>query len=78
MARPIVATNVSDLSEILDGCGCIMEPENSEQLAKTIQYVLDNPREAEEMGRKARQKCVEKYSWDAMEKVLLNIFKRYE
>jgi len=78
MARPIIATNVSDLPEILDGCGWIVEPENPKQLAETIQYVLNNPEEAEEMGWKARQKCIEKYSWDAMEKVLLGVFGKYE
>jgi len=25
-----------------------------------------------------RQKCIEKYSWDAMEKVLLEVFEKYE
>jgi glycosyltransferase involved in cell wall biosynthesis len=39
--------------------------------------VFDHPEEAEEIGRKARQKCIEKYSWDAMEKVLVNIFEKY-
>jgi glycosyltransferase involved in cell wall biosynthesis len=36
----------------LEGCGCIVEPENPEQLAEKIQYVLNNPDEAEEMARK--------------------------
>jgi glycosyltransferase involved in cell wall biosynthesis len=78
MAKPIIATDVSDLPEILDGCGWIVEPGNSKQLAETIQYVLNNPEEAEKMGRKARQKCIEKYSWDAMEKILVSIFSKYE
>ncbi len=78
MAKPIIATNVSDLPNILDGCGWIVEPEKPKELAKTIQYVLDNPKEAEEVGWKARQKCIEKYSWNAMEKILLKVFKKYE
>jgi len=78
MAKPIVATAVSDLPEILDGCGWIVEPENPLRLAETIQYVFDHPKEAEEMGWKAREKCIEKYSWDAMEKVLVNIFEKYK
>jgi len=47
-------------------------------LAEKIQYVLNNPDEAEEMGQKARKKCIEKYSWDAMEEILLKMFKKYE
>jgi len=78
VAKPIIATNVSDLPEILDGCGWIVEPENQEQLAETIQYVLNNPEKAEEIGLKSRQKCIDKYSWDAMEKVLVKVFEKYE
>lgn len=55
-----------------------LEPENPEQLAEKIQYVLDNPEEAKAMGYKARQKCIEKYSWDAMEEILLKVFEKYE
>jgi glycosyltransferase involved in cell wall biosynthesis len=78
MAKPVIATNVSDLPEILDGCGWIVEPESPEQLAETIQYVLCNPGEAEETGRKARQKCIEKYSWAAMERILTGVFDKYD
>ena len=78
MAKPIIATNVSDLPEILDGCGWIVEPENPEKLVKTIEYVLDNPEETEKMGQEARKKCIEKYSWNVMEKNLIKISKKYE
>ncbi len=77
MAKPIVATRVSELPEILKGCGWIVEPGNPKLLAETIQYVLDHPTEAEEMGYKARQKCIEKYSYDVAEKVLVKIFDKY-
>lgn len=77
MAKPIITTNVSDPPEILDGCGWIVEPENTEQLAETIQYVLNDSKEAEEIGWKARQKFIEKYSWDVMEKVLVKVFGKY-
>ncbi len=78
MAKPIIATRVSDLPEILGGCGWIVDPEHPKQLAKTTQDILNNPEEAEKMGRNARQKCIEKYSWDAMETKLVKIFKKYE
>jgi glycosyltransferase involved in cell wall biosynthesis len=78
MAKPIIATNVSDLPQILDGCGWIVEPKNPRKLAETIEYVFDHPTEAAEMGQKARQRCIEKYSWDAIEKVLIKIFEKYE
>jgi len=78
MAKPVIATNVSDLPEILNGCGWIVEPECPEQLVETIQNVLNNPEKAEEIGLKARQKCIEKYSLDSVEKDLLKVFVKYE
>lgn len=78
MAKPIVATGVSDIAEILDGCGRVIEPDNPKQLAEATQYILNNPEEAEKIGWKARQKCIKKYSWDAMEKILIKVFEKYE
>ena len=77
MAKPIIATAVSDIPTIIDGCGWIINPGNTEELFETIEYVFCHPREAEEMGRKAREKCKKKYSWDTMENILTNIFDRY-
>jgi len=78
MAKPIISTRVSDLPEILDGCGWIVEPEEPEELAQAIRYVFDHPEESEEKGWRARKKCIEKYSWDAMERTLVGIFAKYE
>ena len=78
MAKPIIATAVSDLPEILDGCGLIVDPGKPEQLAEAILYVFDHPEEAEKMGWKAREKCKAKYSWEAMEDILLEILRKYE
>jgi glycosyltransferase involved in cell wall biosynthesis len=78
MAKPIIATEVSDLPEILGGCGWITPPSDPQSLAEAMAYVLRHPDQAEDMGDKARKKCLQCYSWDAMEKILLKVFKRYE
>jgi glycosyltransferase involved in cell wall biosynthesis len=78
MGKPVIATAVSDLPDILHDCGWVVEPENPKKLSETIQYVLDNPEEAEESGRKAREKCIRRYSWHAMERVLSGVFGKYE
>ena len=78
MAKAIITTNVSDLPKIIDGCGWIVEPTNPEQLAETIQHVLDNPKEAKIAGINARKKCEKHYSWDAIAETLLAIFEKYK
>jgi len=77
MAKPVVATNVNDLPKILDGCGWIVEPGNPDQLAASIAHVLSNPEKANEMGQLARKRCIEKYSWDALESLLVGVFEEY-
>lgn len=77
MAKPVVATNVNDLPKILDGCGWIVEPGNPDELATAIAHVLSNPEEAYEMGQLARKRCIEKYSWDALESPLVDIFEEF-
>ncbi|MFQ5762543.1 MAG: glycosyltransferase [Candidatus Bathyarchaeia archaeon] len=78
MAKPIVSTNVCDIGDILNGCGWTVEPGRPEQLAEAIRDILDNPQKAEDMGRRARKKCIDEYSYDAIEKVLMRIFSKYE
>jgi len=77
MAKPVIATNVSDLPIILKDCGWIVEPENIGQLAESIQHVINSPEEAEDTGSRARQKCIENYSWNAMENILTPLFRKY-
>jgi glycosyltransferase involved in cell wall biosynthesis len=78
MAKPIIATNVSDLADILSGCGWLVEPARPDELAKAIRYVLDNPEESKENGQKARERCKARYSFDAVGKVLCGLFQKYE
>lgn len=76
MARPIVATRVGDLPQILEGCGLIVPPGDVGALAGAIRWlVLDAPL-AEELGRRARQRCIERYSWNVMEETLAQLFQQ--
>lgn len=78
MGKPIIATNVGDLGDILEGCGRIVGPQDPRLLADAIVDVMSDPEQAESMGRRARDKCIEKYSYDAMEPLLRNIFDKYD
>jgi glycosyltransferase involved in cell wall biosynthesis len=78
MARPVVATAVSDIPAVLGDCGWVVEPDSPELLAAAIDDVLYRPEEAARRGRLARAKCEREFSWDAMERALIPIFARYE
>ena len=78
MAKPIVATDVNDLPKVLLNCGWIVEPDDLNQLSTTICYVLTHPEDAKEVGNRAREECIRKYSWDALEAILVQKFQKYE
>jgi glycosyltransferase involved in cell wall biosynthesis len=78
MAKPIIATDVADLSLILGGCGIIVPAGDIASLANEIDRVFSNPLAAIEMGEKARVKCINEYSWDVMEKSLVTIFDKFK
>jgi glycosyltransferase involved in cell wall biosynthesis len=63
MARPIVATEVSMIPEILEGCGSIVPPGDPPALAKAIDELLTDPAGSEALGRRARQRCIARYSF---------------
>jgi glycosyltransferase involved in cell wall biosynthesis len=70
MELPVISSDLCDLPEILQGCGYVVPPDDSAALQAKIEYVLTHPDEAKEMGRKARQCIVERYSWDQMDAIL--------
>jgi len=73
MAKPIIATSVNDMPEILKGCGWIVKPGNPEAIASTILHVLNHPLEAQEAGKRARIKFEREYSLQQMSGKLLRI-----
>jgi glycosyltransferase involved in cell wall biosynthesis len=77
MEKPIIATRVSDLPSILEGAGWIVEPSDIASMAKAIAEILNDPDGAARVARKARRKCVEDYSWKAMERVLVRVFSKF-
>jgi glycosyltransferase involved in cell wall biosynthesis len=78
MGKPIVATDVGDLREILDGCGAVVEPGSGDALRAALLDVLDNPDRAQDLGSRARRRCLEAYNWDAMDRTLQKHLARWE
>jgi len=67
MAKPIIATRVSDIPEVLDDCGYLVDPSEPSQLADCIQYILSHPGEAEAKGHAARDRCKQRYGMNNIE-----------
>ena len=70
MEIPVISSELCDLPEILDGSGWVVPADDNAALQSKIEYVLQHPEEAREMGRKARERIVTRYSWVQMEEIL--------
>ena len=71
LGRPIVATRVSMIPEILDGVGVLVPPGDVDALSAALARLIDHPAEAWALGARARERCVERYSFAAARRELL-------
>ena len=73
---PIVASNFPLWRAIIEGnnCGLCVNPLNSKAIGEAIQYLIDNPVQAERMGKNGRKAVEDKYNWPMEEKKLLNLY----
>lgn len=76
MERIIISTKVSDIPQILNDCGVLAQPNNPYDLAEKIEWVLTHKDEVLQMRKRARRKCIKKFSYSAMEKILLPVFNK--
>jgi glycosyltransferase involved in cell wall biosynthesis len=58
------------IPEVLAGCGVLVRPGDPTALRVALAGVLADPASAAEMGRRARARCVERYSFTAARAVL--------
>jgi len=74
MAKPIVASAVSDLPLMLEEAGVVVPPGDTAGLVQAVQGLLDDSARAAALAANARARCVERYSWNAMETTLRDLF----
>lgn len=73
MGCPIVATAVSDIPEVLDGCGLVVPPDDADALVQSMAGLLDDPAWAKQLGDEARQKCLRDHSLPRLGSVLESV-----
>lgn len=73
MAKPILATKVGDIPDILGDNGYMVDSRSPEQIAEQIEFIFQNFTSAIEKGKRARERCIENYSIDAMASTLSQI-----
>lgn len=73
---PVIASNFPLWREIVEGnrCGICVNPQDSTAIATAIQWILDHPEEAQEMGSNGRKAIQKKYNWEQESEALLNLY----
>ena len=73
---PVIASDFPLWREIIEGnqCGLCVDPLNPDAIAHAIDYLVQNPNEARQMGENGRRAVLERYNWAAEEKKLLKLY----
>ena len=79
--KPVVGTRVSGIVDAVaeNESGLLVEQRNVGQLAAAIKKILSDKRLAEKLGKKGRERAMEKFSWDAVaENFGVNVLQKIE
>ena len=76
MEKPIIASAVSDLPAILEGCGKVVLPEDPVAMGVAISEVLGDEAKAKLMGKSARERCLQYYSKERSAEKLLSVIQQ--
>ena len=75
---PVITSDIPLWKDIIESnnCGIAVNPMNPEEIADAIKYIIQNPSEAEKMGKNGRLAVISKYNWAKEEIKLLDIYKK--
>ena len=73
---PIVSTKVGAIPEVVkDGeTGVLVQPDSPEEIAKAVNFLLDNPEKMRMMGLKGRERAKSLFTWDKVAHRVLNYY----
>jgi glycosyltransferase involved in cell wall biosynthesis len=74
---PVVASDFPLWREIVDDaeCGLLVDPYDTDAIARACQWLLDHPREAQVMGRNGRSAALAKRNWQSEKEKLVGFYR---
>jgi glycosyltransferase involved in cell wall biosynthesis len=63
MGKPVIASSVGGLPEILGDCGTLVPPANPRILEGAISQLLQNPEKIRKYGTKGLKRVKENFTW---------------
>ena len=73
---PVIASNFPLWKSIIEGnnCGICVDPLDPKAIATAIDFFINNPDKAKEMGQNGRDAILNKYNWEIEEEKLLSLY----
>lgn len=74
---PVIASDFPLWRKIVEGadCGLLVDPQDSDAIAEAMQWILEHPEKAKQMGENGRRAVDEVYNWEAESEKLLVMYK---
>ncbi len=73
---PVIASDFPLYRQIVEPnrCGILVDPSKPDQIARAMEYLIERPQEAREMGERGRKAVLEEYNWEKESERLLQIY----
>lgn len=75
---PVICTDFILWKEVVEknSCGICVNPRNINEIVDAINYLLDNPNTALQMGKNGREAIYREYNWSTQSQKLLSIYNK--
>jgi glycosyltransferase involved in cell wall biosynthesis len=73
---PVIASDFPLWRTIVDGvqCGLLVDPQDPNDIAHAMQWILENPEKAKQMGKNGKRAVEETYNWEKESKKLISMY----
>jgi glycosyltransferase involved in cell wall biosynthesis len=74
---PVISSDFPVWRKIVEGAGCglLVDPGDTDAIAGAMQWILDNPEEAQAMGDRGRRAVVDQLNWDVEAKTMSDFYR---
>jgi len=72
---PVIGTSVGGIPEIIDGCGLLVPPGNSKELARAINFVLSNQHIEKRLSHLGKKRVEQVYDWNVIVKRVVALYR---
>jgi glycosyltransferase involved in cell wall biosynthesis len=76
LGMPVIGSNYPTYRAVIEraSCGLCVDPDSADEVADAIEWLMDHPREAAEMGQRGRQAVIGEFNWKVEASKLLRLY----